>query len=52
MYKRGLKLWSVNTDYYYNEAIRLYNEGIYDYIELYIVPDTLDTLPKWKRVNE
>lgn len=51
MYKRGLKLWSVNTDCYYNEAIRLYAEGVYDYIELYIVPDTLETLPTWKVLN-
>ncbi len=50
-YKRGLKLWSVNTDYYYNEAIRLFDAGVYDYIELYIVPETLETLPKWKRLN-
>ena len=48
MYKRGLKLWSVNTDYYYDEAIRLYHAGVYDYIELYIVPDTLETLDKWR----
>ena len=51
MYKRGLKLWSVNTDYYYDEAIRLYREGKYDYIELYVVPDTLFTLQKWKEMR-
>ena len=51
MYKFGLKLWSINTDYYYNEAIRLYKEGVFDYIELYVVPDTLDTLDKWKKLN-
>ena len=51
MYKRGLKLWSINTDCYYDEAIRLYAEGVYDYIELYIVPDTLHTLPKWKELR-
>lgn len=48
MYKKGLKLWSVNTGAYYDEAARLYRDGIYDYIELYVVPDTLETLPKWK----
>lgn len=48
MLKIGLKLWSTNTDAYYNEAIRLYEQGIYDYIELFVVPDTLDTLDKWK----
>lgn len=51
MYKKGLKLWSCNTDYYYNEAIRLYSEGVYDYIELYVVPDTLNTLDKWKELQ-
>ncbi len=47
MYKRGLKLWSINTDVYYDEAKRLYKEGVFDYIELYVVPNSLDTLPKW-----
>ena len=51
MYKLGLKLWSTNTDYYYDEAIRLYNKGIFDYIELYVVPDTTDTLKKWKNLK-
>lgn len=51
MYKIGLKLWSINTDYYYDEAIRLYNDGIFNYIELYIVPDTTDTIGKWKNLN-
>ena len=44
----GLKLWSVNTDYYYEEAKRLYLEGIFDYIELYVVPGSLFSLPQWK----
>ena len=48
MYKLGLKLWSINTGFYYEEAKKLYAQGIFDYIELYVVPDTLDTLPKWK----
>lgn len=51
MYKIGLKLWSCNTDYYFDEAIRLYNQNIYDYIELYVVPDTIDTLSKWEKMN-
>jgi len=50
-HKLGLKLWSVNTDNYYEEAKRLYSEGVYDYIELYVVPNTLDTLPKWKELE-
>ena len=47
----GLKLWSTNTDYYYNEAARLYVQGIFDFIELYVVPNTLDTLEKWKKLD-
>ena len=38
-------------DYYYEEAKRLYNEGVFDYIELYVVPETLDTLESWKKLN-
>ena len=51
MYKKGLKLWSINTDKYFDEAVRLYNKGIYDYIELYVVPDSLDNLLKWKTLE-
>ncbi len=51
MYKIGLKLWSRNTDYYYDEAIRLYNDGVYDYIELYVVPNMTDTIEKWKKLD-
>lgn len=49
--KTGLKLWSVNTDHYLNEAKRLFDLGVYDYIELYVVPDTTDTLSAWKTLN-
>ena len=51
MYKIGLKLWSVNTDFYYEEAKKLYADNIFDYIELYVVPDTLETLQQWKKLN-
>ena len=50
-YKLGLKLWSVNTDYYYEEAKKLYSQDVFDYIELYVVPHSLDTLLKWKELN-
>lgn len=49
--KIGLKLWSINTDHYYDEAIRLYREKSFDYIELYVVPGTLDTLSKWQALR-
>ena len=51
MYKIGLKLWSINTDCYYNEAIRLYKNKIFDYIELYVVPNSTGTIEKWKKLN-
>lgn len=51
MMKIGLKLWSVNTDYYLKEANRLYAEGQYDYIELYVVPNTLAALPMWEQLK-
>ena len=48
MNKRGLKLWSINTDYYFYDALRLYESGIFDYIELYAVANSLEHLQKWK----
>lgn len=51
MFKFGLKLWSVNTDNYPNEASKLYEQGYFDYIELYAVPGTQDTIDKWKTLN-
>lgn len=49
--KLGLKLWSINTDHYIEEAKKLYKEGWFDYIELYIVPNTVETISKWKNLN-
>lgn len=49
--KLGLKLWSNNTDAYLNEAKKLYERGICDYIELYVVPNTLETIPNWKKLD-
>ena len=51
MRKIGLKLWNINTDYYYDEAIKLYDEKIFDYIELYVVPGNLNLIPKWKEMK-
>lgn len=51
MLKRGLKLWSINIDSYYQQAQMLFEKNIFDYIELYVVPDSLNTLPKWKNLN-
>lgn len=52
MRKFGLKLWSTNTGYYYEEAKRLYADGVFHYIELYIVPDTMETIEKWRILHE
>lgn len=50
-YKLGLKLWSINVDFYYKEAKTLYNQGVFNYIELYIVPDTLQYIKQWKELH-
>lgn len=47
----GLKLWSINTDYYLKEAVKLYDKGIYDYIELYVVPESIETLAEWIKLK-
>lgn len=51
MHQIGLKLWSTNTDHYLREAKRLYEDRLFSYIELFVVPDTLDRLSLWKEVN-
>lgn len=50
-WKIGLKLWSVNVRVCGAEAQRLYERGVYDYLELYAVPGTADTLPLWKTLE-
>ena len=52
MYRLGLKLWSVNTDAYLREAKRLFAEGVFSYIELFVVPDTVETLGVWRRLHD
>lgn len=51
MYKIGLKLWSTNTDRYLAEARRLFEEDVFSYIELYVVPDSLQFLPEWTELG-
>lgn len=50
-YQVGLKLWSVNTGACQREARRLYDAGVFDYLELYAVPGTADTLAGWKALE-
>jgi len=49
--KIGLKLWNINTGNYLREAEKLYKLGLYDYIELYIVPNNTDKINLWKNLN-
>lgn len=51
MYQFGLKLWSVNKNYI-DTAKKLYDENIYDYIELYAIPSSFDDYASaWKSLN-
>ncbi|MBF0300019.1 MAG: TIM barrel protein [Oligoflexia bacterium] len=42
MFKFGLKLWSKNQNYI-NDAKKLFEQGVYDYIELYAEPGSYDS---------
>ena len=44
----GLKLWSVNTDSYLHEAVKLYAKKVFDYLEIYFVPGSEATAAEWK----
>jgi len=48
--KTGLKLHSTNENYL-EPAAELFSAGIYDYIELYIVPDSLKFIEKWSALE-
>ena len=48
MFKIGLKLWSTNTDCYLHEAERLYADGVFDYLEIYFVPGSLECVRQWR----
>jgi len=51
MLKIGLKLWS-NNEKYVPHAKRLYRKKIYDYIELYIVPNTYEKhIKMWRNLE-
>lgn len=51
MNKFGLKLWS-NNNIYIKEAIKLYKAGIYQYIELYVIPGSYDEMiALWKGLD-
>jgi deoxyribonuclease IV len=51
MNKLGLKLFSINRQYH-DIAAKLYREGLYEYIELYAVPQSFDdTAVLWKSLD-
>lgn len=52
MLKIGLKLWSCNTGSYLREAERLFAAGACSYVELFVVPGTLETLAAWRRFQD
>lgn len=51
MFCRGLKLWSTDTNTYFDEAKQLYDQKVFDYIELFIVPDTFSSISRWKSLD-
>lgn len=50
MTQYGLKLWSTNQ-YYKEEAIALHHKNIFDYIELYAVPNSQTDIKTWVDVQ-
>lgn len=51
MFKLGLKIGSKDTQYT-DEILDLYNEGIFQYIELFAIPDTYSqTISYWKQFS-
>ncbi|MCF7800172.1 sugar phosphate isomerase/epimerase [Candidatus Babeliales bacterium] len=51
MYKFGLKLWSTNINYI-DSAIKLYELGLYSYIELFAVPNSYKEFIKfWQNLK-
>lgn len=51
MFRFGLKIWS-NNENYVKEAIRLYEKGVYQYIEIYMLPGTEKKMVEmWKGLD-
>ncbi len=50
MHLFGLKLWSINENYI-DIAKKLYDENVYDYIELYAYPSSSNYIPLWKALD-
>ena len=52
MFCIGLKLWSTNTGPLMSTARCLFAEGIFDYIELIVVPNSEQTLDAWAGLKD
>lgn len=51
VFRFGLKLWS-NNENYVKEALRLYEKGVYQYIEIYMLPETeRKMIEMWKGLD-
>jgi len=51
VYKFGLKVWSVNKDYF-KDIVRLWNNNVFQYIELFAVPGSYDDcINSWKSLD-
>ncbi|MEK6558198.1 MAG: TIM barrel protein [Candidatus Margulisiibacteriota bacterium] len=48
--KLGLKLWTTNL-HYIDLAAQLFHKGVYDYIELFFVPESGLLIEKWATLN-
>lgn len=46
----GLKLWSTNKQYV-KPALELFANGVYNYIELYVEPDSVSYLEVWRNLD-
>lgn len=51
IFRTGMKLWSTNAASCGLAAQRLFESGVYDYMELYVVPGSTDTLSMWKALG-
>ena len=49
-FKIGLKLWSTNLQYI-APAQELHARGVFDYLELFTVPGSLETISQWKELE-
>ncbi len=51
MFRFGLKLWS-NNENYVKEAVHIYEKGVYQFIEMYMLPGTGKKMVEmWKGLN-